>query len=106
MEDKIAVVTMRVIDFANPVPGTWTIPCDECGELTWISGIWKDKKIDQVVCKHCFFEKYKDADYTACAFEKNIEQALEWFRGRGMDVTREELIKNIEVKLGKGMKII
>ncbi len=106
MEGKIAVVTVRVIDLANPVPGTWTIPCDECGELTWISGIWKNKKIDKVVCEPCFFKNYKDGDYTACAFEENIEQALEWFRGRGMDVTREELIKNIEIKLGKEMKII
>lgn len=106
MEDEICVVTARVIDLANPVPGTWTIPCDNCGELTWISAMWKNKKIARVLCEPCFFGKHKDGDYTACAFEKNIEQAIEWFRGRGVGVTREELISGIENKIGKKMRII
>lgn len=106
MAEEIIVISTRVIDMANPIPGTWTTPCHECGELTWISDFWKDKKIDKVICEPCYFKKYKDGDYNLCAVEENIEQALEWFRGRGMGVTREQLISNIEDKIGKKMKII
>ena len=105
MADKTTVVTVRVIDVANPVPGAWTIPCDECGELTWISDLWKDKKIDQVLCNPCWLTKYKDADYVACTNEETIQQALEVLRGRGINVTREELIENLEFKIGKEIKI-
>ena len=104
--NKTMVVTMRVIDLANPVPGAWTKPCDECGELTWISGLWKDKKIDQVLCKPCWLTNYKDRDYVACATEENIEQALEVLRGRGMEVTPEELLKNIEIEIGRKIKVV
>ncbi len=106
MEDEIAVVTVRVIDHANPLPGTWTIPCDDCGELTWISDTWKNKKINRVVCKHCFLTKYMYKDHIPCVTEEIIKKVLEVLRGRGMDVTREEIIKNIEAKFGKGMRII
>lgn len=105
MEDKITVVTLRVIDFANPVPGAWTRPCDDCGELTWISGLWKGKQIDQVVCKHCWLTKHKDEDYVACTNEETIQQALEMLRGSGIDITREELIEKLEIEIGKEIKI-
>lgn len=106
MEDKTAVVTKRVIDLANPVPGTWIIPCDECGELTWISGIWKNKKIDKVVCEPCWLTKYKDGDNVACTTEEIIQLALKVLRGRGINVTREKLIKNLENIIGREIKII
>ncbi len=105
MEDKTMVITMRVIDFANPSPGAWTIPCDECGELTWISGLWKDKKIDKIVCEHCWSMKYKDADYVTCTTEEIIQLALKTIRDRGINVTREEMIENLEFKIGKEIKI-
>ena len=105
MEDKTTVVTMRVIDLANPVPGTGTRPCDECGELTWISGLWKYKKIDQVVCKPCWLTKYKNRDYVACTNEETIQQALDVLRGRGINVTREEMIEKLEIEIGKEIKI-
>lgn len=106
MEDEIAVVTARVIDLANPVSGTWTIPCDECGELTWISGMWKNKKIDHVVCEPCWFKKYKNGDNVACTTEKIIQLSLKTLRDRGINVTREELLENLEFKIGKEIKII
>lgn len=106
MEDKTMVVTMRVIDLANPVHGAWRIPCDECGELTWISSIWKNKKIDQVVCKPCWLTKYNDGDYVTCTTEEIIEQALEMLRGSGMDVTREELLKDMEFGIGRRIKVV
>ncbi len=105
MEDKTMVVTQRVIDRANPAPGTWTISCDECGELTWISRIWKDKKIDRVVCEPCFSKKYKDKEYVACTTEEIIQLALETLRGQGVNATREEIIENFEMKIGKEIKI-
>lgn len=105
MEDKTMVITMRVIDFANPSPGAWTIPCDDCGELTWISGLWKGKKIDQVVCEHCWSMKYKDEDCVACTTEEIIQLALKVLRGRGINVTREEIIEKLEFKIGKEIKI-
>lgn len=106
MEDKTMVITMRVIDFANPVAGTWTKPCDECGELTWISGIWKGKQIDRVVCKPCWLTKHKDEDYVACTNEETIQQALKVLRGRGINVTREEIIEKLEIEIGREVEII
>ncbi len=106
MENKTMVITMRVIDLANPSPGAWTIPCDECGELTWISGLWKEKKMDRVVCGHCWLTKYKDRDYVACTNEETIRLALNVLRGRGINVTREKLIKDLENKIGKQITII
>lgn len=106
MENKTAVVTKRVIDLANPLPGTWTKPCDDCGELTWISGLWKNKKIDQVLCEHCWLTKYKDGDYVACTNEETIQLALKVLRDGGMNVTREEIIENLEMKIGREIKII
>lgn len=105
MEDKTMVVILRVIDRVNPAPGTWTIPCNECGELTWISRIWKDKKIDRVVCGHCFSKKWKDKECVACTTEEIIQLALETLRGRGVIVTREELIESLEMKIGKEIVI-
>lgn len=106
IEDKTMLITMRVIDLANPVAGAWIKSCDECGELTWISGLWKDKKIDGVVCKPCWLTKHKDGDYVACTNEETIQQALEVLRGRGINVTREEMIENLEIYIGKEVKII
>lgn len=105
MEDKTMVITMRVVDMANPSPNAWRIPCDECGELTWISGLWKDKKIDRVVCGHCWSIKYKDEDYVACTTEEIIQLALKVLRGRGIHVTREEIIEKLEFKIGKEIKV-
>ena len=106
IEDKTIVVTARVIDFANPVPGAWTIPCDECGELTWISGLWKDKKIDKIVCEHCWFKNYKNGDNVACTTEEIIQLALKTIRDRGINVTRWEIIETLEFKIGKEIKIV
>lgn len=106
MEDKTRLVTMRVVDLANPVPGAWTIPCAECGELTWISRIWKNKKIDQVICKPCWLTKYKDGGYVACTNEETIQLVLIVLRGRGINVTREEIIKNLEITIGRQVKVI
>lgn len=104
--DKTTVVTKRVVDLANPVPGAWTIPCGECGELTWISGLWKNKKMDEIVCEACWLTKYKDADYVACTNEETIQLALNVLRDRGINVTRKKLLKSIEIKIGRQLKII
>ena len=104
-EDKTTVVTVRVIDRANPLAGTWTIPCGDCGELTWISGIWKNKKIDKVVCVPCYSKNYKDGDYVACTNEETIQQALEVLRDRGINVTKEEILENVGIKIGREIKI-
>lgn len=106
MEDKTLLITMRVIDLANHVAGTWTKPCDECGELTWISDIWKGKQIDRVVCKPCWLTKYKEGDYVACTNEETIQQALEVLRGRGINVTREDIIEKLEIEIGKEIKVV
>jgi selenophosphate synthetase-related protein len=104
-EDKTIVITVRVIDRANPLAGTWTIPCGDCGELTWISGIWKNKKIDKVVCFPCYSKNYKDGDYVACTNEETIQQVLEVLRGRGINVTKEEILEKLGIKIGREIKM-
>lgn len=106
MGDTTTVISMRVIDLANPSPGTVTRPCDDCGELTWISNAWKNKKIDQVICKPCWLKKFKDSDYVACTNEETLQLALKVLRGRGINVTREEIIERLETEIGKKVKII
>lgn len=105
MEDKIVVISVRVIDMANPAPGTWTIPCDECEELTWISGLWKDRKFDGVVCEPCWFKNYKNREHVACTSEEILQLSLKTLGDRGVNVTKEELIKMLEFKIGKEIKI-
>lgn len=105
MVDEVSVITMRVIDMANPLPGTWTIPCDECRELTWISSIWKNKKIHHVVCKPCWLSKYKNKEHNACVTEETIQQALKKLKKMGIYATREELLEKLEREIEKELKV-
>lgn len=105
LPEKKMVVTNRVINSASHLPDSWTIPCGDCGELTWISSVWKNKKIDKVVCLQCFFEKYKGGDYVACTTEDIIQRALKTLGDLGINVTREELIKKTGIKIGKEIHV-
>lgn len=103
--EKTMVVTLRVIDSAIHLPDSWTIPCGDCGELTWISSAWKNKKIDKVICKQCFFEKYKDGDYVACTNDEIIQNVLKALGDMGINVTKEEVLKKTGIKIGKEIHI-
>lgn len=104
-DDNTTVVGGRVSDIASPVPGAWTVPCDDCGELTWISSTWKDKKIDRVICKQCYLAKYKDKNYDAFVTEETVQLALKTLHDRGIDITREKLLNDLETFAGRPLKI-
>lgn len=106
-ENEVTVVTMRCIDMSAPHFDSWKSVCHVCGEMTWISASWKDKRIDRIVCEPCWFSKCKDREnVNVCVTERNLNEFLEWCKRHNKRSTREEAIKLMEWRTGKKIKIV
>ncbi len=83
-KDQVTVLTVRCIDMAPPLHEVDKIPCSECGEMTWISKSFKEKKIDKITCTKCFYDGdvYKSGDYSANVTEETVEEVIKYIRSR------------------------
>ena len=112
-EDQVVVLTMRCINMAPSSHDVEKVPCAECGEMTWLSSSWKEKKIDKIVCMECFYKskEYKSGDYTANITEECIEEAIDWAR-RNLNIKKTdeeiktEIVEIVEGEIRKEIKII
>jgi len=112
-EDQIIVITVKCVDMAHPSYDSEKRPCEDCGEMTWLSSSWKEKKIDKIICTECFYnsKEYKSGDYSANVTEECLEDAKNWARRNlGIKKTDQEIktrmVETIENKMGKKLKII
>jgi predicted RNA-binding Zn-ribbon protein involved in translation (DUF1610 family) len=107
-EDQKVLVTMRCIDMVSPSSDVDKVPCSECGEMTWLSASSRNIKFDKIICDSCMIKsgKYKYEDYYACVTEECINDALELLGGRGIKTTKEEMVRMMEEKIGKRLKIV
>lgn len=111
-KDQIVVVTVRCMDMTAYYDDVDKIPCSECGEMTWLSSSWKGKKIDKIVCGHCFENgKYKNTDYSANVTEECLNGATKRIRELyGLTETDKELRKRaidiMEKQIGKKINIV
>ncbi len=108
IDDQKIIITMRCIDMASPTAEVDKIPCSECGEMTWISAMSRKVKFDKIICEPCFFKnrKYEDEDYCACVTEECLNDAFITLENRGIKTTKEEMVKRMEEKIGKKLKIV
>ena len=109
-DDEIIVVTARCIDVAACRDNTDKKPCIDCGEMVWLSHSWKGKKIDKVICEHCFEkEKYQNHDYSAHISDEVMDDVTEIIKRRGSqlpdDEIKEMMIKVLESRIGKKVNI-
>lgn len=107
-KDQNVVITMRCIDMASPTSDVDKVPCSECGEITWISTSFRGKKVDKIICESCFFKsgKHKDEDYHACVTEECLNEAFVTLESRGIKTTKEEMVRRMEERVGKKLKIV
>jgi hypothetical protein len=111
-EGKITVVTVRCIDMTAPFSDNWRRSCDLCGEMTWVSASWKGKKIDRIMCEHCWSANYKDKEeINICVTKASLNEFREWSKryygsGNSKRLTMKDVIKMIEMKTGKKIKIV
>jgi len=111
-EDEIIVVTMRCIDSVAHFKDIDKVECGICGEMTWLSANWRGRKIDRIICKHCYDEgKYKDDDNTTNVTEACINDAVklvrEYYNIQGTDEEiRKRMIEVMERKTGEKINIV
>ena len=107
-EDQKVVITMRCIDMTSPTSDVDKVPCSECGEMTWLSVSSREMKFDKIICEACFFKsgKHKDEDYYACVTEECLNDALAALESYGIKTTKEEMVRRMEEKIGKKLKIV
>lgn len=107
-KDQKVIITMRCIDMTSPTSDVDKAPCSECGEITWISTSFRKIKFDKIICENCFFKsgKHKDEDYYAYSTEECINDALAALESLGIKTTKEEMIRKMEEKIGKKLKIV
>lgn len=107
-EDQKIIITMRCVDMASPTSDVDIVPCSECGETTWLSAGSRNVKFDKIICEQCFFKsgKHKEEDYCACVTEKCLNDALAALYSLGINITKEEMIRRMEEKIGKKLEII
>lgn len=111
-KDKIIVITARCMDMTAYYDDMDKMPCSECGEMTWLSSSWRGRKIDKIVCGHCFEgEKYKKGDYSANVTEECLNNAIKTIKEHyGRKETDKELKKQaieiLERQIGKKINII
>src|SRR3990167_1424555 len=107
-EDQEIIVTMRCIDMASPTSDVDKVPCSECGEMTWLSVSGRKMKFDKIICESCFFKsgKHKDGDYHAYVTNECLNEAFTTLESRGIRTTKEEMIRRMEEKIGKKVKIV
>lgn len=115
-EDEIRVVGTRCRDFLiEPIPGSWKAVCCECGEDVWLTEIWKDKKIDKIMCDDCCYDKgiYKGKDVqlrvTTETLDKFVKWAREYYGDLIIDQSDDDIkltaIELIENKFRKELKV-
>lgn len=107
-EDQTVLVTMRCIDMVSHTSDVDKVPCSECGEMTWLSAASRKIKFDKIICDSCIFKsgKYKDEDYYAHVTEECLNDAFELLESRGIKTTKEEMVRRMEEKIGKKLKIV
>ena len=110
-KEEIIVVTTRCIDNVAYFDNIDKIKCSKCGEMTWLSISWRGKKIDKVICAHCFEkDEQKKVDYSACVTKACLNDALKHLKdtlhleGTDDDI-KERMIRCLERKLGKRITI-
>jgi len=110
-KEETIVVTARCIDMTASSIDIDIMKCTECGEETWLSTSWREKKIDKIICKHCFDKNYMDRDYSVNITEECLNEVIKFARERLSIIRpekeiRKELIDMIQEKLGKQINII
>lgn len=111
--EEIIVVTMRCIDTSASCCDVDRIKCDVCGEMTWLSSSWRGRKIDRVICDHCFEDEKanKSGDYSACVTRRCLEDAQKYLKdilhlgGTDEDI-KKKMISYLEKKIGKKITIV
>lgn len=111
-EDQIIVVAARCIDVVAYSDDIDKGQCEECKEMVWLSANWRGKKIDKIICDHCFkMENYEDDDTSTNITEACLNDALKLARERFMMIGTDEdikrrIIKIMEERIGKKINII
>lgn len=107
--DANIVVTMRCMDVV-PYTDVDKRKCDDCGEMTWISSSFRDRKVDKVICSVCiekYIEGYNDEDCDMLVTEKCLEDAINAVACRtGEMCTREDVLKAVENKVGRKIIVV
>ncbi len=111
-KEETIVISVRCIDATAYDDNVDKTVCTECGEMVWISPLWRGKVVDKVICEHCFKkEKYQKLNYSANVTEECLNDAIEFIRShfdnkkKKKDI-REEMIKMMEERLDKKINII
>ncbi len=109
-DDEIIVVTARIIDTVAYFDDIDKRPCEKCGEMTWLSTNWRGRKIDKIICYHCFKkENNKEKDFAvteACIKDAvNVVKELNHMKETKKEI-RKKLIKVMEEELGKKIDVI
>lgn len=111
-KNEIVVVTARCMDISAYYDDIDKMPCSECGEMTWLTSSWRGRKIDKVICGHCFESgKFKNIDYSANVTEECLNNAIKAIREHyGRTETDKELKKKaieiLEKQIGKKINIV
>ena len=111
-KDNIIVVASRIIDTVAHSEIVDRGQCEECKEMVWLSVNWRGKKVDKIICDHCFKkENYEDDDFSTNITEACLNDAIKYVRTcMGMTGTDEEISKRIikimEERIGEKINII
>lgn len=111
-KDNIIVVASRVIDTVAHCEIVDRGQCEECNELVWLSVNWRGKKIDKIICDHCFKkENYEYDDFSTNITEACLNDAVKYvkehMRMRGTDEEiRKSIIKVMEERIGEKINIV
>ena len=111
-KDNIIVVASRIIDTVAHCEIVDRGQCEECKEMVWLSVNWRGKKVDKIICDHCFKkENYEDDDFSTNITEACLNDAVKYVREHmGMRGTEEEIRKSIikvmEERIGEKINIV
>lgn len=111
-EDQIIVVTARCIDITAFSDDIDKGQCEECKEMVWLSPNWRGKKVDKIICDHCFKKENYDKDdfhtnITEACLNNAMKFAKERLRMRGTDEDiKRGIIKIMEDRIGEKINII
>lgn len=111
-EDEIIVITARCIDNVAHFDDIDKTQCEICGEMTWLSSSWRGRKIDKIICSHCFKNgKYQDEDSSTNITEACLNDAAKFMKKRYKlkntdKEIKEKMIKVVEKNLGEKINVI
>lgn len=111
-KDRIIIVTARCIDTVAFEYDVDKRPCSYCGEMTWVSRSWREKRIDKIVCGMCFTkEKYQEKDFSANVTEETVNDTIKLVKERySPNMTEEEIMermmKVVEKEIGRKINIV